>query len=54
MRETGFYWIKIYDEWVIAYYSGNHSKFPWDMIGTDEPYSNDDIQEIDEKQIKRE
>ena len=53
MRAAGYYWIKVYNEWIVAYYSGNYSQFAWSIIGDNDPLFNDQIQEINENEIKR-
>lgn len=46
MREAGYYWGRIKDDWCIYYW---HSEYnTWE-----EAWNNSDFDEIDERQIKR-
>jgi hypothetical protein len=53
MRETGYYWIIESEEigWELAYYS---SASCWNLIKSGHVIFDEDLIEIDEKQIKRE
>jgi len=52
MRECGFYWVRFLseDNGEIAYWNG----VDWRVTASEDCYSNEDFDEIDEKQIKRE
>ena len=52
MRETGWYWIRISENWEVGYYSSKLKR--WIISGTQMLYIEEEFQEIDEKQIKRE
>ena len=49
MRETGYYWGRVKDDWDIYYWSG----YNWYCFGPDNGWSEEYFDEIDEKQIKR-
>ena len=55
--EKGYYWIKIGDEKTIGYYDGSIDKMyngslisamPWQIIGSDELYRNNELEVIKE------
>lgn len=50
MRETGYYWVRIDDDWEIAFFFEKR----WFITSTRNTYMDNYFQEIDEKQIKRE
>lgn len=50
MRETGYYWCLLEDDWNIFYYNKTYKMF----MGMGVDFEESDFQEIDEKQIKRE
>ena len=57
-RESGFYWVKFVDEWIVAEYrlpKYVQSLLPWwEMTGNEESYEDEDFIEIDERRIERE
>jgi len=50
MREEGFYWGRVDDDWDIYYWSGYH----WHAFGPGDSWKEEFFHEIDEKQIKKE
>ena len=59
--DKGYYWIKLKgeDEWAIGYYKGNvdpHDNlplsYPWQYIGSDEIYANDDVIKVQKPKLK--
>lgn len=51
MRKSGFYWVKIHNDWVIAEYF--QSSDIWEQIGSEKTLSDIQFQDIDEKRIER-
>ena len=50
MRETGYYWGRVKNDWNIYYWSG----YSWRTFGPDCDWEEEFFDEIDEKQIKKE
>lgn len=50
MKE-GYYWIRMKNnkKWIIGYYWDIHADYPWIIIGSDEIFKPEDIEEIGEK-----
>ena len=49
MREPGYYWVKIYNDWEIAEWS-----VCWERIGYEMVFDDSAFEEIDENRIERE
>ena len=49
-RETGYYWVKWKDDWIIGHYG--HSA--WYIISEDRPLDDRHFSRIDERRIERE
>lgn len=49
MREIGYYWGRVKDNWDIYYWSG----YSWRCFGPDDVWDESYFDEIDENQIKR-
>jgi hypothetical protein len=48
-REAGYYWVKQVGEWLIGHYEGT-----WTLCGRqDYPFTDEDLDEIDERKIER-
>ena len=47
MREAGYYWCRVKDDWCIYYWNSEWKSW-------EEAWEDSDFDEIDEKQIKRE
>ncbi|RTK97526.1 MAG: hypothetical protein EKK64_01180 [Neisseriaceae bacterium] len=46
-REDGYYWVKINDEWTIGEYHFREENLPcWLLIGTDEGFSDEDLETV--------
>ena len=52
VRETGYYWCRDNDEWMICYFSRYTNE--WEIPGDYNPYKDGIFDEIDEKRIIRE
>lgn len=52
MRESGYYWVRFGNEWLIAQFGG---KFKiWFIFGRDDYFTDSRFDEIDERHIVRE
>lgn len=51
MRESGYYWCRITENWIIAYYDKEYNS--WLYIGTTHKLCDEDFQEIYETKIVR-
>ena len=52
VRESGYYWVRDNDEWMICYFDGYINE--WELPGHPTTYSDSVFDEIDEKRIIRE
>ena len=52
MRETGYYWVRQYDFWIIAEY--NSELKVWQTYRCNTPLHDSDLKEIDENKITHE
>lgn len=50
MRQSGYYWVKLWGDWVIAKYDFIGNWYAPECLSI---FSDKDFEEIDEKQIKR-
>lgn len=45
MREQGYYWIKLFGEWIIGYWCGQY----WEITGSEEGVLN--VEEVKENKL---
>jgi hypothetical protein len=50
-RESGYYWVRFYDEWEVARYYSESKE--WQLTGADRHFSDNSLNEIDERKIER-
>lgn len=53
MREDGFYWVKLWDNWIVGEYIYNEDGGEWCVTKRLSNLYDSDFDEIDERQIKR-
>ena len=54
MRETGYYWCRIKNDWLIAFFDNSINNGTWSVCNCEWDMTGNIFDEIDEKQIKRE
>ena len=47
-RKEGYYWVKLFGKWIIAYWE---SKWDWEIFGIQGSMMDRDLEEINETQI---
>lgn len=50
-RKTGFYWVRINDDWEVAKYNSRFNH--WEVVGFSAEWYDSDLDEIDEMPIDR-
>jgi len=46
-HKAGFYWVKLDDDWEPARYNPNAPSCPWDILGSEVPHTDKEIDEVD-------